>query len=886
MRHLQALTMSKQALPSSRGFFHELASRNKAPILPPNHIRNYSNYVSLLSSCKTLNSLLQIHARLTVSGLQNDHLTNAQLIKSYLLFLKCNYARFLFDSLPNPSVMLYNSIIRAYSRTKNHQEAINIYHCMLNKGLEPDKYTFTFGLKACTGALYFKEGILVHKDIIVRGLERDAFIGTSLVDMYCKMGDLKLARKVFDKMPEKDVVAWSAMILGLSQSEDPNEVFGFIRSMQLSGVELNLVSILNLVPAVSRLGDIDACRCIHGYVIRRGFDAIVSNGLIDMYSKSGNIDVGRQIFEYMPDKDDVSWGTMMAGYAHSGCFLEVLELFDRGRGENVRMNKVSVTSALTAAAEMRALGRGTEIHDFARQQGIDSDVAVATPIMTMYARCGEVDTAKQLFQGIKGRDLVAWSAIIAAFVQSGYPQEALSLFRSMQNEGLQANKVILLSSLPACAEVSSLKLGKSMHCCAVKANVDLDISVGTALVSMYAKCGFFALALTLFNRMPCKDVVTWNAMINGYAQIGEPFPALEMFRKLQLSELNPNSGTMVGLLPAFAFLNDLDQGSCIHGKIIKCGFESECHVKTALIDMYAKCGSLSGAEFLFHRTGCRKDEVSWNVMIAGYMHSGHAIDAFSAFCQMKLENIQPNIVTIVTVLPAVAHLSAIRAGMTLHAYVIRMGFQSKTPVGNCLIDMYAKCGWLDHSEKIFHEMKNKDTVSWNVMLAGYAVHGRGSCAIELFSRMQDSEIRLDSFSFINVLSACRHAGLIGEGRKIFDSMSKQHQLEPDLEHYACMADLLGRAGLFNEVLDLIKSMPMEPDAGVWGALLGASTMHSNVQLAEFALHHLDKLEHKNLTHYAALSNTYARSGRWADVGNTRSKITKTGLRKSPGYSWV
>ncbi|KAF9676798.1 hypothetical protein SADUNF_Sadunf08G0040500 [Salix dunnii] len=662
--------MSKHALPSSRRFFHELASRNKAPILPPNKIRNYSNYVSLLSSCKTLDSLLQIHARLTVSGFQNDHLTNARLIKSYLLFLKCNFARFLFDSLPNPSVMLYNSIIRAYSRTKNHQEAINIYRCLLNKDLEPDKYTFTFVLKACTGALYFKEGILVHKDIIVRGLERDAFIGTSLVDMYCKMGDLKLARKVFDTMPDKDVVTWSAMILGLSHSEDPNEVFLLIRSMQSSGVKLNLVSILNLVPAVSRLGDIDACRCIHGHVIRRGLDTIVSNGLIDMYAKSGNIDVARQILECMPDKDDVSWGTMMAGYTHNGCFLEVLELFDRGRGENVRMNKVSVTSALTAAAEMRALGRGTEIHDFARQQGIDSDVAVATPIMTMYARCGEADIAKQLFQGIKGRDLVAWSAIIAAFVQSGYPQEALSLFRSMQNEGLQANKVILLISLPACAEVSSPKLGKSMHCCAVKANVDLDISVGTALISMYAKCGFFALALTIFSRMPCKDVVTWNAIINGYVQIGEPFPAIEMFHKLQLSELHPNSGTMVGLLPAFALLNDLDQGSCIHGKIIKCGFESECHVKTALIDMYAKCGSLSRAEFLFHRTGCRKDEVSWNVMIAGYMNSGHAKDAFSAFCQMKLENIQPNIVTIVIVLPAVAHLSALRAGMALHAYVL------------------------------------------------------------------------------------------------------------------------------------------------------------------------------------------------------------------------
>ncbi|CAK7325644.1 unnamed protein product [Dovyalis caffra] len=877
--------MIKHELPLRR-FFHELATRNKAPILPPKKIENYRNYLTVLSSCKALNSLLQIHARLIVSGLQKDNSTNTSLINSYLLFKECDFARFLFDSLPNPNVRLYNSTIRGYTRTKNHQEAINMYHCMLNKGLEPDKYTFTFVLKACTGALDFKEGILVHKDIILRGLESDVFIGTSLVDMYCKIGDLKLAREVFDNMPDKDVVAWSAMILGLAQSEDPNEAFGFIRSMQLSGVELNLVSILNLVPAVSRLGDIDACRCIHGYVIRRGFDAIVSNGLIDMYVKCGNVDVACQIFECMADKDDVSWGTMMAGYAHNGYFLEVLELFDWGEGENVRLNKVSIISALMAAAEMRDLERGKEVHDVARQQGIDSDVSVATPVMTMYAKCGEVDKAKQLFQGIKRRDLVAWSAIIAAFVHSGYPQEALSVFRSMQNECLQANKVILLSSLSACAEASSLKLGKSMHCRAVKANTDLDISVGTALVSMYAKCGFFALALTIFNRMPCKDVVTWNAMINGYTQVGEPYPAMQMFHKLQLSEIRPDSGTMVGLLPAFALLNDLDQGSCIHGKIIKCGFESEYHVKIALIDMYAKCGSVCSAEFLFDRTLCRKDEVSWNVMIAGYMHSGHAQEAISVFCKMIFESARPNLVTIVCLLPAVAHLSDLKAGMTLHAYIIQTGFQSKTPVGNSLIDMYSKCGWLDLSEKIFNEMKNKDIVSWNVMLAGYAVHGQGNSAIELFSRMQDSQIRLDSLSFINVLSACRHAGLVEEGRKIFDSMSKRHQLEPDLEHYASMVDLLGRAGLFDEVLDLIKAMPMEPDPGVWGALLGACTMHSNVQLAEFALDHLKKLEPKNLTHYAALSNTYAKSGRWADAGHVRSMIIETGLRKSPGCSWI
>ncbi|KAM3234588.1 hypothetical protein P3L10_014624 [Capsicum annuum] len=355
----------------------------------------------------------------------------------------------------------------------------------------------------------------------------------------------------------------------------------------------------------------------------------------------------------------------------------------------------------------------------------------------------------------------------------------------MQNEYSQPNNVTLVSVIPACAELRAVRLGKSAHCHAIKASMDSDVSTGTALVSMYAKCNLFNSALNLFNKMPLIEVVTWNALINGYAQIG----------------------TMVGVLPACASLGDVRLGTCLHCQIIRYRFESDCHVKNALIDMYVKCGSLSSAEFVFNKTEFSKDEVSWNTMIAGYIHNGIAKEALSAFHSMKFESFQPNVVTIASVLPAVSHLT---------------GFQSHKLVANSLIDMYAKCGLLDLSECVFEEMENTDSVSWNALLTAYSMQGEGDRALSVFSLMEKRDVEVDSISFLSVLSAGRHAGLVEEGRKIFHCMRDKYHIEPEVERYACLVDLLGRAGLFSEIMDLLKTMPMEPDGGVWGALLDAS----------------------------------------------------------------
>ncbi|PHT27655.1 hypothetical protein CQW23_32748 [Capsicum baccatum] len=320
----------------------------------------------------------------------------------------------------------------------------------------------------------------------------------------------------------------------------------------------------------------------------------------------------------------------------------------------------------------------------------------------------------------------AFQGAIAAFSQSGFPQEALSLFRDMQNEYSQPNNVTLVSVIPACAELRAVRLGKSAHCHAIKASMDSDVSTGTALVSMYAKCNLFNSALNLFNKMPLIEVVTWNALINRYAQIGDCYNAGSR-----------NNGWCASRL-------------CLLGRYQR-GHNSE-------------------------RPTCR--------VIFDVLERGH--------------------------------------DYTIHAYIIKSGFQSHKLVANSLIDMYAKCGQLDLSESVFEEMENTDSVSWNALLTAYSMHGEGDCALSVFSLMEKRDVEVDSISFLSVLSAGRHAGLVEEGRKIFHCMRDKYHIEPEAERYACLVDLLGRAGLFSEIMDLLKTMPMEPDAGVWGALLDAS----------------------------------------------------------------
>eukprot|EP01018_Ginkgo_biloba_P006645 Gb_37102 [translate_table: standard] len=537
---------------------------------------------------------------------------------------------------------------------------------------------------------------------------------------------------------------------------------------------------------------------------------------------------------------------------------------------------------LQACTGIKALN---QVHAHIFVNGLNLNIFLATKLVSRYAMFGNLENARLVFEKNYKRNVSLWNAMIRAYARNELFEETLTLYYQMQRAGVQPDNFTFPFVLKACAGLSALQEGKEVHYHIVKTGFESDVYVGAGLIDMYAKCGDIDNARRVFDRMCTRDLVTWSAMIAGYAQNRHADKALILFHEMQLANITPNSVTLVSVLPACAHLGALQQGKWIHDYLIRSGFESNVFVGTALIHMYANCGDIEIARRVFDKM-CKRNVVSWSAMIDGYAQNGQANDALSLFNQMQLADMKPNSVTMVSVLLACAHLGAPQQGKRIHDYIIRSGFESDVSVGTALIDMYAKCGNIEMARQWFDKMPERDVVSWSAMIAGYGIHGHGKDALKLFSQMQRTGMRPNDVTFVSVLSACSHTGLVDEGWQYFDCMSRDYGIKPKVKHYACMVDLLGRAGHLDEAQDIVKKMPLEPDAGVWGALLGACRIHCNIELGEHVAEHLFDLEPENAGYYVLLSNIYASAGRWNDVAKLRTRMKERGLKKPPGCSFI
>jgi pentatricopeptide repeat protein len=351
--------------------------------------------------------------------------------------------------------------------------------------------------------------------------------------------------------------------------------------------------------------------------------------------------------------------------------------------------------------------------------------------------------------------------------------------------------------------------------------------VANSLVDMYAKCGSIDDAQQVFSRMPARDVVSWTSLILGHVKCGEAEKALELFQQMQRERVKQNPVTFVGVVNACASMLALDMGRHVHEQIIKCGHESNIFVANSLIDMYATCGSIEDAEKVFNNMPTH-DLVSWNAMIMGQGSCGHGLKALELFPRMQQEGMEPNPITFVGLLNMCASVAALEKGRHIHKQIIQFGCEDDLFVAKSLIDMYAKCGNIEDAQRVFNRMLMHNVVSWTVMLQGYAMHGHGKQALEHFEQICQESVDIDHVTFVCLLSACSHAGLVDEGIHQFDSMGLVYSISASAEHYVCMVDLLGRAGHMQEAEDLIKTMPFEPHVAVWKALLGACRIHCNV----------------------------------------------------------
>ncbi|KAL6215792.1 hypothetical protein ACLB2K_015220 [Fragaria x ananassa] len=607
-----------------------------------------------LNPSSSLSQAQQAHAQILKTGLSNHTNLTTKLLSLYANSLRFFEAKLVLDSIPHPNLFSFSTLIHAFAKLNSFGNALSLFSQMLARGLAPDSFLFPSVVRACAGLQSSQSAQQVHAISFSSGFALDSFVQSSLVHMYIKCGRIGDARKVFDRVPERDVIIYSALI---------------------------------------------------------------------------------------------------SGYSRRGCVDEAMRLLD----------------------EMRGLGFVPNV--------------------------------------------VLWNGMIAGFSQSKLYASTVGVFQKMHSQGFEPDGSSISSVLPAVGELEDLDIGVQIHGHVIKRGLKSDKCVVSALVDMYGKCACTLDMSRVVGEMDELDVGACNALVTGLARNGLVDNALEVFRQ-------------------------------------------------------------------FKGQGVELNTVSWTSIIASCSQNGKDMEALELFREMQIEGVEPNSMTISCLLPACGNIAALMHGKAAHCFASRRGMLSDVYVGSALIDMYAKCGKIQLSRLCFDKMPTRNLVCWNAVMSGYAMHGKAKETMEIFHMMQRSGQKPDIISFTCVLSACSQNGLTEEGWYYFNSMSKEHGIEARIEHYACMVTLLGRAGKLDEAYSMIKKMPFEPDACVWGALLSSCRVHNNVTLGESTAKKLFHLEPGNPGNYILLSNIYASKGMWTEVDRVRDTMKSLGLRKNPGCSWI
>lgn len=619
-------------------------------------------------------------------------------------------------------------------------------------------------------------------------------------------------------------------------------------------------------------------------------DPFLSTKLINMYSRLGDARSSLQTFHHIPNKTVFTWNTLISTYIHNNLFSTGIQCF-QNLIANVRPDGFTFPAVIKACLDV---SDGRKMQAWVVKLGLGVDLYVVASLVKMYTRLGFVSDASKLFDEMSVRDLGSWNAMISGFSQNGEMDRALKLFAEiMVKGGVGIDAVTLTSVLPACTQSQEHHVGLLIHALAIKYGLDLEVYVSNSLIDMYSKFDRVDDAHCLFDGMVNRDVVSWNSIISAYDQLREPMIVLNLFEEMKSTGFRPDAFTLTSLASAISQVGNPGNGRSLHGFVLRKGWDRGDHVflSNAIVDMYGKLGEPDYSQRSFDRMIFR-DLVSWNTLINCYSQNGLASEAIHVFQAMQKKQqdgsagIAPNQGTLVGILPAYSCIGAVQQGMQLHGRSVKMGLDLDLFVGTCIIDMYVKCGRLTDADLLFEHMPLKSSISWNTIIAGHGIHGDGLMALNLFDRMQEQGVKPDEVTFLSVLSACSHSGQVDEGKRWFQLMRTDFKLQPIMKHYACMVDMLGRKGDLTGAHEFIKSMPVEPDAAVWGALLGACRIHGDVELGKIASNRLFAVDPHNVGYYVLLSNIYARAGDWGEVDEVRKLVKDQRLKKTPGWSSI
>lgn len=507
-------------------------------------------------------------------------------------------------------------------------------------------------------------------------------------------------------------------------------------------------------------------------------------------------------------------------------------------------------SALTFIQRSTKLNHFLQIHAFIIKSSLNCNNHVLAKLLPrlVYSSSAHLPYALSLFDESPKPDTFLYNSMIMSCFKSQRQEDGVSLFLKMRfkENGIVADSFTYFLVLQACGKLWDSRVCQMLHTEVLKLGFDLDMFVATVLIEMYAKSDDMRGSERLFEKFSEPDLVCCNVMLAGYVRVREMESARKVFDRMRDRDL-------------------VSWNTMIHG--------------------YASVGDLISARWVFDMT-MKKDVVSWSSMIAAYAKNKQSNEALKLFHEMQLDNVVPDKITMVSVASACGDSGALGIGKMAHEFITRNEIDIDLKLGTSLVDMYARCGDMDSSIKAFNEMDSRDVFAWSAIIIGFSNHGFAETALQYFSQMIDEGIKPNDITFIGVLSACSHGGLVEKGRELFTTMTNVYSINPKIEHFGCMVDILGRAGRLQEAIDLIHEMPIQADAVIWRTLLGSCRIHKNIELADEAITNLLKLEPHSDGNYVLSANIYSQAKEWHKVSNIRKMMKNVKIRKVPGTSSI
>lgn len=693
------------------------------------------------------------------------------------------------------------------------------------------------------------------------------------------------ARQLFDQMPHKNVVTWTTLISAHVQTGFSGRAFKMFNEMRAMGERPNEYTFSTLLRACADLALRDVGLQIHGMMVHVGLERhkFAGSSLVHMYFNIGDtLNDACLVFNELLERDCVTWNVMISGFAQVGDVNVVQKLFSEMQSvDGLNPDDSTFTSLLKCCSSLEEV---KQIHGLAFKCGFEVDVVVGSALVDLYAKCGDINSCRKIYDSMEEKDTFVWSSIISGYTKNNKGEESVHFFKDMCRQGMKPDEHVLSSTLKACAEIDNLNTGIQVHVHMIKNGYQNNRFVASALLTLYASFGELEYAEKLFRRIDDRDIVAWNSMILAYAQLEQGSAScMQLFQELrQTTALRIDGATLVVLLKSCQNKSDLLAGRQIHSLIVKSTVSYHTLVGNAVINMYSKCGEINDAYKAFVDI-VWKDDGSWSSIIGTYQQNGKELEALELCKKMLANGITFTSYSLPLCIAACSQLLAIDVGKQFHGFVIKFGFSNDVYVGSSIIDMYAECGSMEDSEKVFGEQTEPNEVMYNAMICGYAHHGKAQKAIELFGEMERKCFIPNHVSFLAILSACSHVGYVEDSFYFFILMIHKYKIMPASEHYSCLVDAYGRAGRLEEAYRIVQKDGSE---SAWRTLLGACRNYGNTEIAEKSAMKLVELNPCDHASYVLLSNIYTREGKWEEALKWRGEMAKIRVKKDLGSSWL